>query len=148
MPTLRSPHSRRNTPWRAMDTGSIRQTAALSSPAIRTRPQATIDACHGCDVLIHEVSIMASGTYQPAFQAYAAKYHTSTAQLAKLATPADPLSRFDIRAPRGRRSADAVARGVARGNGVALFRTCGCWSRPGCLLSQSICECNRVGFGS
>jgi ribonuclease BN (tRNA processing enzyme) len=52
--------------------------------------QATIDACHGCDVLIHEVSILASGTYQPAFQAFAAKYHTSTAQLAELASQAKP----------------------------------------------------------
>src|SRR2546425_1994638 len=52
--------------------------------------QATIDACHGCDVLIHEVSTLASGTYQPAFQAYAARYHTSTAQLAELASQAKP----------------------------------------------------------
>src|SRR5204862_8245338 len=52
--------------------------------------QATIDACHVCDVLIHEVSIMASGTYPPAFQAYEAKYHTSTAQLAELASQAKP----------------------------------------------------------
>jgi ribonuclease BN (tRNA processing enzyme) len=40
--------------------------------------------------LIHEVSILASGTYQPAFQAFAAKYHTSTAQLAELASQAKP----------------------------------------------------------
>src|SRR5207244_12541499 len=52
--------------------------------------QATIDACHGCDFLIHEVSILASGTYQPAFQAFAAKYHTSTAQLAELANQDKP----------------------------------------------------------
>src|ERR1700716_629407 len=52
--------------------------------------QATIDACHGCDVLIHEVSILASGTYQPAFQAFAARYHTTTAQLAGLASQAKP----------------------------------------------------------
>jgi ribonuclease BN (tRNA processing enzyme) len=52
--------------------------------------QETIDACHGCDVLIHEVSILASGTYAPAFQKFAAKYHTSTAQLADLASKAKP----------------------------------------------------------
>lgn len=52
--------------------------------------QETIDACHGCDVLIHEVSILESGTYAAAFQKFAAKYHTSTTQLAELASKAKP----------------------------------------------------------
>src|SRR4030088_2287150 len=41
--------------------------------------QATIDACHGCDVLIHEVNSLAwLAKRPPAFRAFAAKYHTST----------------------------------------------------------------------
>jgi ribonuclease Z len=52
---------------------------------------ATVDACHGCDVLIHEVSSIAWLATRPApFQAFAAKYHTTTAQLADLATRAKP----------------------------------------------------------
>lgn len=60
--------------------------------------QTTVEACHGCDVLIHE-------TYTPAwlaarpeagsapagtFRRFAGKYHTSTAQLADLAREAKP----------------------------------------------------------
>jgi len=53
--------------------------------------QATIDACHGCDVMIHEVNSLAwLPKRPPAFQAFAAKYHTTTAQLADLATRAKP----------------------------------------------------------
>ena len=53
--------------------------------------QATIDACHGCDVLIHEVNSLAwLAKRPPAFQAFAAKYHTNTEQLADLATRAKP----------------------------------------------------------
>jgi ribonuclease Z len=53
--------------------------------------QATIDACHGCDVLIHEVNSLAwLAKRPPAFQAFAVKYHTSTEQLAELATRAKP----------------------------------------------------------
>jgi ribonuclease BN (tRNA processing enzyme) len=57
-----------------------------------TRPtQATIDACRGCDVLIHEAHTVASLARRPeSFQAFAAKYHTTTAQLAELATKAKP----------------------------------------------------------
>jgi ribonuclease BN (tRNA processing enzyme) len=52
--------------------------------------QATIDACHGCDVLIHEVIPVAWLAKTPALQAFAAKYHTTSAQLAALATEAKP----------------------------------------------------------
>ena len=53
--------------------------------------QATIDACRGCDVLIHEVNTLESLAKRDArFQAFAAKYHTSTAQLAELAAKAKP----------------------------------------------------------
>ncbi len=52
--------------------------------------QATIDACHGCDVLIHEVLTLEWLAKRPDFQNYASKYHTSTVQLAELATKAKP----------------------------------------------------------
>jgi ribonuclease BN (tRNA processing enzyme) len=53
--------------------------------------QTTIDACNGCDVLIHEVNTLeALARRDTRFQAFAAKYHTSTAQLAELATKAKP----------------------------------------------------------
>ena len=53
--------------------------------------QATIDACHGCDALIHEVAPLEWLATPPAtFQAFAAKYHTTTKQLAALANQAKP----------------------------------------------------------
>jgi ribonuclease Z len=53
--------------------------------------QATIDACRGCDVLIHEVNTLESLAKRDArFQAFSAKYHTSTEQLTELATKARP----------------------------------------------------------
>lgn len=53
--------------------------------------QATIDACHGCDVLIHEVNTPAWLAARPeTFQQFAAKYHTSTNQLGELAGKAKP----------------------------------------------------------
>jgi ribonuclease BN (tRNA processing enzyme) len=53
--------------------------------------QATIEACGGCDVLIHEANTLASLAKRPeTFQAFAAKYHTSTVQLAELAAKAKP----------------------------------------------------------
>jgi ribonuclease BN (tRNA processing enzyme) len=53
--------------------------------------QATIDACKGCDVLIHEVQTPAWRKTRPErFQRFAEKYHTSTAQLADLAKQAKP----------------------------------------------------------
>jgi ribonuclease BN (tRNA processing enzyme) len=53
--------------------------------------QATIDACNGCDILIHEVNTLtAVAARPPTFQAFAARYHTSTEQLAELAAKAKP----------------------------------------------------------
>src|SRR5712691_8185648 len=52
--------------------------------------QATIDACHGCDVLIHEVLTLEWLAKRPDFQNYASKFHTSTVQLAELASKAKP----------------------------------------------------------
>jgi ribonuclease BN (tRNA processing enzyme) len=53
--------------------------------------QATIDACRGCDVLIHEVNTLEAVAKRDArFQAFSAKYHTSTEQLAELAAKAKP----------------------------------------------------------
>jgi ribonuclease BN (tRNA processing enzyme) len=52
--------------------------------------QATIDACNGCDVLIHEVLTDDWLTKRPDFQKYVAKFHTTTAQLAELAKKAKP----------------------------------------------------------
>ena len=53
--------------------------------------QATIEACHGCDVLIHEAQTPAWLATRPdTFQRFAAKYHTTTAQLADLARQAKP----------------------------------------------------------
>jgi len=55
-----------------------------------TYSQTTIDACHGCDVLIHEASTLEWLAKRPDFQPYAAKYHTNTTQLAELASKAKP----------------------------------------------------------
>ena len=53
--------------------------------------QATIDMCRSCDVLIHEVDTPAWLATRPErFQKFAAKYHTTTKELAELATQAKP----------------------------------------------------------
>jgi ribonuclease Z len=53
--------------------------------------QATIDACRGCDVLIHEAHTPAWLATRPeAFQRFSAKYHTTTPELAELASRAQP----------------------------------------------------------
>jgi ribonuclease Z len=53
--------------------------------------QATIDACAGCDVLIHEVHTPAWLATRPeTFQRFSAKYHTTTPELAALAAKAKP----------------------------------------------------------
>src|SRR5499426_2605285 len=52
--------------------------------------QATIDACNGCDVLIHEVLTHDWLGRRPDFLNYAAKFHTTTTQLADLARRARP----------------------------------------------------------
>jgi ribonuclease BN (tRNA processing enzyme) len=55
-----------------------------------TYSQATIDACHGCDILIHEATTLEFLAKRPDFQPYSAKYHTNTTQLAELASKAKP----------------------------------------------------------
>jgi len=57
-----------------------------------TKPtQATIDACGGCDVLIHEAHTPAWLATRPDhFQRFSAKYHTTTQELAELANKAKP----------------------------------------------------------
>lgn len=59
--------------------------------------QAMIDACNGCDVLVHEALTQKflknpAGASAQGFdmRAYAAKYHTTTTQLAELASKARP----------------------------------------------------------
>jgi len=53
--------------------------------------QATIDACRGCDVLIHEAETPAwLATRLETFRRFAAKYHTTTGELAELASKAKP----------------------------------------------------------
>lgn len=62
-----------------------------------TPAQATIDACQGCDVLVHEALTLKflNNSMRPNPQgfdlnAYAEKYHTTTRQLAELAGKAKP----------------------------------------------------------
>jgi ribonuclease BN (tRNA processing enzyme) len=56
-----------------------------------TAVQATIDACHGCDVLIHEATPLAARTkMSPERLEYSKKYHTSSVELAELAAKAKP----------------------------------------------------------
>lgn len=60
--------------------------------------QATIDACRGCDVLVHEVHTEAwlaarpeaGGAPPGTFRRFSEKYHTTTSQLAELARQARP----------------------------------------------------------
>jgi ribonuclease Z len=53
--------------------------------------QATIDACRGCDVLIHEAHTPAWLATRPAmFQQFSERFHTTTPQLAELAKAAKP----------------------------------------------------------
>jgi ribonuclease Z len=48
-------------------------------------------ACHGCDLLLHEVySIAWLQTHPPARQKYHSAFHTSTKELAKIAAAAEP----------------------------------------------------------
>lgn len=52
--------------------------------------QATIDACNGCDVLVHEVLTLEWLAKRPDFREYAARHHTTTMQLSELAAKAKP----------------------------------------------------------
>jgi len=66
-------------------------------PGDTTPTQMTIDACNGCDVLVHEALTMKflNNPMRPNRQGfnlkeYAARYHTTTVQLAELANKAKP----------------------------------------------------------
>jgi len=73
--------------------------------------QATIDACRGCDVLIHEVHTTAWLAVRPeaggappgTFRRFSEKYHTTTEQLGRLAEQAKPrlliLYHYNSRTP-------------------------------------------------
>jgi ribonuclease BN (tRNA processing enzyme) len=77
----------------AMDSYGYRFQTADRSVVISgdTAPtQTTIDACNGCDVLVHEVLTHDWLSRRPDFVNYAAKFHTTTSQLAELATKARP----------------------------------------------------------
>jgi ribonuclease Z len=53
--------------------------------------QAIIDACRGCDVLIHEAHSPAWLATRPVyFQEFATKFHTTTIELAELAEKSKP----------------------------------------------------------
>jgi ribonuclease BN (tRNA processing enzyme) len=53
--------------------------------------QSVIDACNGCDVLIHEAySLLTYNAVTRPYQEYREKHHTSSRQLAELATKARP----------------------------------------------------------
>lgn len=53
--------------------------------------EATIKACNGCDLLIHEAqSLELLGKLPKSIQSFVAKYHTTTEQLAELANKAKP----------------------------------------------------------
>ena len=53
--------------------------------------EATINACSGCDVLIHEAQPLELPAKMPeSIQSFVAKYHTTTGQLAELANKAKP----------------------------------------------------------
>lgn len=52
--------------------------------------QALIDACNGCDVLIHEVHTHDWLSRRPDFKEYARRHHTNTTQLVELANKARP----------------------------------------------------------
>jgi ribonuclease BN (tRNA processing enzyme) len=53
--------------------------------------EATINACNGCDVLIHEAQPLESLAKMPqSIQSFVAKYHTTTEQVAELANKAKP----------------------------------------------------------
>jgi ribonuclease BN (tRNA processing enzyme) len=50
-----------------------------------------IEACDGCDVLLHEVySLKDEAQQAPGWRKYLAEFHTSTAELAQIATKARP----------------------------------------------------------
>ena len=57
----------------------------------RSPSASVIEACHGCDLLIHEVYSQAGfAKREPEWQKYHAAFHTSSRDLAELAAKAKP----------------------------------------------------------
>lgn len=53
--------------------------------------QSLVDSCNGCDVLIHEAySMLTYNAVSPAYQEYRRKHHTSSREMAEIATRAKP----------------------------------------------------------
>jgi ribonuclease BN (tRNA processing enzyme) len=53
--------------------------------------QSVVDSCNGCDVLIHEAySMMTYNAVSQSYQAYRRKHHTSSREVAEIATKARP----------------------------------------------------------
>ena len=103
--------------------------------------QGTIDACNGCDVLVHEVLTLDWLSRRPDFTEYARRYHTTTPQLAELATKARPKllvlyhASISVAARRGQPA--VTPRGAARGNDAALQRPRGRWKGPRRVLNPN-----------
>ena len=106
--------------------------------------QTTIDACKGCDVLIHEVHTEAwlaarpeaGGAPPGTFRSFSEKYHTTTRQLGRTGAAGtsqaiDPLS---LQQPLGGRT-------TVR-HDEALSRPVRNRSRPGCVLVRGWSDCH------
>ena len=106
-----------------------------------TATQATIDACHGCDVLVHEVNTLDWLAKRPDFQSYAAKYHTTTTQLAEIASKAKPRLLILYHASIVLRPAlgpvASFAGPALEGGALRVFRGSGCGPGPRRLLRTS-----------
>jgi ribonuclease Z len=56
-----------------------------------TPSTALVDACHGCDVLLHEVySLVDAKRPEPGWIEYLREFHTSSTELAQIAATAKP----------------------------------------------------------
>ena len=102
--------------------------------------QATIDAWHGCDVLIHEASRLEWLTKRPDVQPYAAKYHTNTRQLAELASKGKPRLLIIYHAsivlrPALRPQASSPEELLTR-SALRVQRASGYWAGSRCLLRK------------
>jgi ribonuclease BN (tRNA processing enzyme) len=91
--TKRSPsrHLRRNMRWRVYGYRFDTRDRSIVISGDTNPVEATINACSGCDVLIHEAQPLELLTKMPeSIQSFVAKYHTTTEQLAELAKKAKP----------------------------------------------------------
>ena len=98
--------------------------------------EAVVNACHGCDVLVHEVySDAGFRTLTPEWKRYHSNFHTSANDLAALATraprPAGAVSHADV----GGVPRDTLVAEVKRG-----FADGSCWHR----ISMSTDRVSRI----